>query len=430
MNTAQQTHRKDRKRSSFLWLILAILLSMQAACTPARAQETCKGIPVGVMIAGSEMDEAQEQKDGYELALKEINSAGGVQGCPLRLVYNASDGRDASPDKVQAGLLDLTEQGVMAVLGATTNDGSKHLSAIAGYTGTPVLITADTADDLQYNTSAWVFHLNPTNKAYASAVFDMVNNRYFGTAGVAVLYEHTEFGESAAVTAGKAALDRGLNILIYQGYAPSTKDYSASLQAVAASHADVVYIINSYPEQAQAILKTIREENLAFGMLIGSGAGFTARSFLYDGSGSINADLGNLIIPMAWSRELPWKDAAGFETALREQQQAGDSPTAAPVGVRSVQAYSGLWIMAEAMQAVAPRSAEQWNQTFSNPDLASAYRGELADALRGFRASQHASLLGPVEFDTTGQNKVEGVLIQARDGRFTTIYPAQYAEGQ
>lgn len=426
MNKTQRLNPIVTNQRWLFWLCLALLLALLAGCARKRTPVTCSEIPVGIIIAGDELDEAQEQREGYEMALQEINQAGGVQSCPLRLIYNTSDGREASPENVQAGLLDLSDQGVIAILGATTNDGSKHLAAIAGYTRTPVLIVPDTADDLEDNSSAWVFRINPANEAYAADIFDLAYTRLNGNAGVAVLYEHTEYGEAAAVVAGKAALDQGLNILLYQGYASSTKDYAASLQAAVDAHANVVYIINSVPEQAQAILTTIQEKKLSFEMVVGSGAGFTARSSLYTNSGELNQALGQVIIPMAWSRELPWKGSAGFEAALKTHLQADGKQSAIPAGVRSAQAYSGLWILANAMQMTPQRSIEEWNQILTNSDLASAYRGELAEALRSFHAGQYESLLGPVEFDSAGRNKVDGVLVQAKDGKLVTIYPVEY----
>jgi hypothetical protein len=45
------------------------------------------GLTVGVLIGADGDPLAEEQRDGYELALEEANADGGPAGCPLSLVY-------------------------------------------------------------------------------------------------------------------------------------------------------------------------------------------------------------------------------------------------------------------------------------------------------------------------------------------------------
>src|SRR5512142_2240556 len=100
------------------WRICLALVLLLSACKAAPASSTipCPPLLVGVVVAESGTSGAQEQRDGYELALSEINQAGGVQNCPVKLVYE-SEGSPANPDDAQVAMLNLSDQGVLAVLG-------------------------------------------------------------------------------------------------------------------------------------------------------------------------------------------------------------------------------------------------------------------------------------------------------------------------
>src|SRR5512146_2765660 len=101
------------------WVTLLILILLLPACQPRQVTAACREILVGVMSAPEGTQEAREQQDGYDLAWNEINRAGGAQGCKLKLVASASDISGGNLDKVQADLLNLADQGVVAILGAT-----------------------------------------------------------------------------------------------------------------------------------------------------------------------------------------------------------------------------------------------------------------------------------------------------------------------
>ena len=72
---------------------------------PAVQKIACRGIPIGIVIGSSDLTDAVDQQEGYELALQQVNQAGGIQGCQVRLVYDRSEGDGSNPDAVQAAIL-------------------------------------------------------------------------------------------------------------------------------------------------------------------------------------------------------------------------------------------------------------------------------------------------------------------------------------
>ena len=60
-------------------------------------------------------------------------------------------------------------------------------------------------------------------------------------------------------------------------------------------------------------------------------------------------------------------------------------------------------------------------------ELILGFREALAQALRDFRGSKHETVMGPVEFDATGQSGQGAILVQVIEGQLYTIYPPEYA---
>jgi len=420
-----------RRLASFL--IAAILLT---ACVPAIrlpfsmpiAQKlTCQSIPVGIVIGAEDEADAQDQQEGYELAAKEINQAGGIQGCPLRLVYNRSEGGGTNPDAVQSAMLELADDGEVAVLGATHSAATKRIAAIAQYIKIPVMITPDTPDDLMANSSSWIFRINPANQTYAGAAFDMIKDKLSPTANVAILYDQTEYGESAAITAGDAAIHRGLSLVSYMGYDPASVDFTALLSRVRNANPDALYVISSNAKQAQSILAGIASLRMNLPLVIGNGSGFTSHEFLYDQAGKLNSSLDGMVLTVAWSPGLEGRTNPDFNQQLDSFRESNRSTASYPAVIATVQAYTALSLLSDAILETAKTTPRDWKAILSDPDQLAAYRGELAQTLRGFKAAQHNSMLGTVEFDADGQNQAEAVIVQAIAGKLTPVYPQAVA---
>ncbi len=409
------------------WRICLAMVLLLSACKPAPASSTvpCPPLLVGVVVAENGVSGAQEQRDGYELALSEINKAGGVQNCPVRLVYE-SEGNPANPDDAQVAMLNLSDQGVLAVLGSTSNNAAKRVAAISSYFKIPVLISTETGDDILEVGSSWVFRIPPTNQSAAGMALDMVKATIGSQVNLAVIYEHTEYGESAAVAAGQAALDRGLRLVDYQGYFPEAIDFATILEQVKASTPDVIYLINSDPTQASQLVDYFQGQYLPVTMMIGSGSGFTSPDFLYDKDGRLSAP-DNFFITSAWSADLPYHSTSRFGYDLSTYRQANGSNSAIPAVVGNVEAYTALHVAVDGIAELLGNSKDAWLEKLSNNENLSAFRDALAATLRGFKASAHPTLLGPLEFDATGQNKVDSILLQVSGGKLVTVYPPNLA---
>ncbi|MCJ7625578.1 MAG: ABC transporter substrate-binding protein [Anaerolineaceae bacterium] len=403
-----------------LCAILAMLVLFSGCVFKKSTEETvCPPIQIGVILAENDSGIGQEQKDGYEFALQEINEAGGIFGCPIELSYQ-DEGKDADIETAQVAVLDLADEGVVAILGATSSDATMRTAAIASYFKIPLVIPAEIGDEVTQRSNQWIFRLNTANISYSNVAFNMIKSELGTIANVAILFERTAYGESAAVSAATSAMERGLEVVGYEGYSSAAADYSAIIEHVELSQPDAFYIISSDATQAQNLLTAIEDQYLDGKIIIGHGSGFAGRDFLYNGNNDLNDGTENIMMVMPWSKDMPWH---GIEKFCFEF----DAYAGYPAVSHNVEAYVALQVVREALEEVVQNNQVDWMVELEVEEFIMGFREALAQALRDFRGSDHETVLGPVEFGASGQSSQEAILVQVIEGQLYTIYPPAYA---
>jgi branched-chain amino acid transport system substrate-binding protein len=378
-----------------------------------------------VLIADEGQEKGFEQKKGYEMALEEINQGGGIQGCPIELVYK-NEGEETDTESAQVSVLQLADENVIAIIGGTSNNPTMRAAAIASYFKVPFLIPSPTSDEITQRGNQWIFRLRATNDTDARTTFEMVRSELGTGANVVILYEQSPYGESSAVVAATAALAQDLNVNGYFSFTTQSSDLTSLAEQVVELGPEVVYIISSGQEQTVNVLGALRSQRFSTNMMIGHGPGFTERSFLYDGNEEIFDNLNNIILVANWSTDLPW---AGMDRFIEDfkiySQQAGYNNTL-PV-IRNVETYTALHLVADALDGLKLKVSDSKNEPELTGDKLKEFRESLTSELRNLNADQRETLFGPVSFDGTGQNRQSSILVQVMNGKIVTVYPSRYA---
>lgn len=131
-------------------------------------------------------------KQGIELAVQQVNDAGGVNGRPLRVDFHDDKHDVTEAARVAAEL--VADPEVVAVLGHTRSDPT--LVAMKVYDGQmPVINPRLSSPDLT-GLSTWLFQAVPTDSAYSAAVVRFAAER--GLRRTALLFNNTARGRATA----------------------------------------------------------------------------------------------------------------------------------------------------------------------------------------------------------------------------------------
>lgn len=142
-----------------LWLAVAAGLSLSGAC-----QDTVK-IGVILPITGSQAAFGEALKNGYLIALDEINAKGGVLGKKLELdVYDDQ----SKPEQAVQGVSKLVDQDhVPMLLGSFSSEGTMAMIPAVTQHQVPLIIPIALADNLLDSKSPWIFRVGASTSDYA-----------------------------------------------------------------------------------------------------------------------------------------------------------------------------------------------------------------------------------------------------------------------
>ena len=130
----------------YFTLLLALLMtaSLFAGCA-AKESDTIK-IGVNMELSGGVATYGQSTLSGIELAVKQANDAGGIDGKQIELVKydNKSDSAEATTIATKL----MTQDGVLAVMGPATSGGFKATIPVANKNKIPVISGSATVDDV------------------------------------------------------------------------------------------------------------------------------------------------------------------------------------------------------------------------------------------------------------------------------------------
>lgn len=205
-------------------------------------------------------------KQGAELAVKEINEAGGVNGTEFKLVFEDDM---ADPTSAASAYATMADKGMQVGLGATTSGAC--LTAVAEAEKDGILVVTPSASQVECAAPENVFRIcftDPLQGAYAAQV---IKEKNIGTK-VAVIYDKSN-DYSAGIQ--KAFVDKAaeinLEVVTNQAFTnQSNTDFSVQLQAVKNSGADLVFL-PIYAQEAAYILTQAQKLGINIQFMGGDG---------------------------------------------------------------------------------------------------------------------------------------------------------------
>lgn len=413
-------------RTSKPFCLFIVLLLLVSGCKPRAAGLNCPPLPVGILAASADTPEGQTQRLGYTFALQTL--AADPSACPLTPIY-AEELTD-SLSSSQNALLNLSDQNVLAIIGATSNEASMQAAAITHNLEIPLLIPSLTADEINKTDNAWIFRMSTSNEAEAELGAELIRSQLNEKARVAILYENSAFGENAAVYAAEAMLAANLQLVYYEKYAVSSVSLAAQLKDIADTKAEVLYFISNNPGTAQALLDSLSAEKAAAALqVITAGNGFTSSNFLKD-LGNRRTAAENLIILAAWNADLPFKLLPDYREAYTAFAAQHPEALAEQPSLRFSEAYASMVFLSQSVNlALNDPAVDWWSKALQQTTNIPLFRDTLRQALRS-QSNRPESILGTINLDAAGQNQNKPIALQIISGNLVTVYPPEWAQGR
>src|SRR6516164_2652073 len=340
-------------RCKALLAVFSVALLM-AGCQKAGRDTTRIGVITSV--TGSLAAFGEAHKNGYAIALDEINARGGVLGKKLELdIYDDQ----SKPDQAVQGVSKLVDQdGVPILLGSYSSESTKAIVGSVTQRETPLIIPTATADNVMDSKSPWVFRICAGANDYAKATIDFLKANG-APKTMAIVYENTNFGQSNMKAMTAAAKEAGIELVAVESYEAKSPDYKAVLQRVKQANPDVIYFC-SYLLDATTLMRQSREVDLNPKYYTSAGTGFAAAEFPTTKGAGKNAEYTFSV--SQWLPEAKWPGSKEFDAEYFRRYNA--HPTHHPMA-----GYATLQVAARAINIAKSTDAGKVRDALKNIDL-------------------------------------------------------------
>ena len=212
-------------------------------------------IGVAGPMTGANAWPGEQMQRGAELAVADINAAGGVLGEEVRLL-TADDFCD--PDQAVAAARKLVSEGVIFVAGHYCSGASIPASKIYEDAGVLMISPASTNPTLTELGRANVFRVIGRDDADGIMDGDYLAD-HWSDQNIAILHDNTVYGKGLADATREQLHKRGVTEAIYKAYVPGKTDYSAEIASLQAAHIAVLFV-GGYHTEIALLLRAARDK--------------------------------------------------------------------------------------------------------------------------------------------------------------------------
>ncbi|ODG96592.1 branched-chain amino acid ABC transporter substrate-binding protein [Nostoc sp. KVJ20] len=313
-----------------------------ATDTAATTGTLSGAIPIGIAVAQTSNVAllGQEQVAGAKLAEKYFNSKGGVNGTPIKLVFQDTSGDEAGT--INAFQTLINKDKVIGIVGPTLSQQAFSAGPIAERAKVPVIGPSNTANNIPEigdyiaRVSAPVSIVAPNSVKAALKQNPQVKK-------VAVFYAQNDaFSKSETEIFQQTVKDQGLELVTVQKFQTSDTDFQSQATNAINLKPDLI-IISGLAADGGNLVRQLRE--LGYKGLIVGGNGLNTSNIL----SVCKALCDGVLIAQAYSPEHPGEVNAAFRKAYTDEYKK-EPPQF------SAQAFAAVQVYVEALQALDKKS--------------------------------------------------------------------------
>jgi branched-chain amino acid transport system substrate-binding protein len=389
-------------------LAAATLLLAAATPIPASAQQP-KEVEIALIapLSGPWARQGQLERMGAEMAIDDINNAGGIKslgGAKLKLIVSDA-GDSAEKAKNAAQRLIAQNPEVVGGIGAWLSTFTLAVTEVTERAELPWL-TLSYSDVITGRGFRYVFQTSATGDRQAELALPTIMDLATMTSGkrpttTGIIQDNTAAPVSFMKPMRAGGFEKaGLKVVVDEVYTPPLSDATPLVAKARTAHPDFMWVIStSIPDDSQLVQK-FTEMGIGPSTLpiVGNGAHFGAPELLK----AAGADVleGTLVTVANWSNDSQRALIDAFKKRTGEPWLTQDS----------LSTYGHVWILKEALEKAS-----------------AADRHKVADAIRAMDTSEGAAKYfagNHIKFDDKGR-RVDAplVIIQWQRGVPVTVYP-------
>jgi branched-chain amino acid transport system substrate-binding protein len=360
----------------------SLLAASAAVALTAGAAQADMVIATAGPMTGQYAAFGEQMKRGAEMAVEDLNEAGGVLG--EQLVLEVGD--DAcDPKQAVAVANQMVNAGVTFVAGHFCSGSSIPASAVYNEEGILQISPASTNPQLTEQGLDNVFRVCGRDDQQGTYAANYVVDNNVGSK-IAVLHDKTPYGKGLADEFKKQLNARGVQETMYEAITAGDRDFTALITKMKEAGVDLIYL-GGYHTEAGLIARQAKEQGIDATMMSGD-------ALVTDEYWSITGDTGQGTL-MTFSPDPRKNEAAA--PVVEKFQAAGYDPEG-----YTLYTYAAVQVWAQAVEK--------------------AGSTDLDAVIEQLHGNQFETVLGTISFDDKGD--VEGssyVMYQWENGEYVQI---------
>lgn len=424
IHISQEIKKKGKKMKKNIIPIFMLVVIFTSVCFSSgiAADDTVK-IGVVYPLSGNQALTGFEYRAGCELAEEIINNehpewaplkfaetAGipALNGKKIEIVYGDSQ---ATPERGQNEAERLiTQEGVVALIGAFNSSVSTTTSQVAERYGIPFICDSASSPTLTSRGFQYFFRVFGNDAIFVENLFtamreeaDKDTSREYKT--VMVLNENSLWGSDVADIAKLVAPKYGFEVIDQISYPSTTTQVNSEVQRVIAKDPDILFQA-SYVADAMLFMRTFKEQK------------YTPKMYVYADGKPLNFSYRETLGPDGWwtvFRTVYSKKDAPFVKPITEDYFAEHYPDL-KFNENQGSVITSVQVLVDAINRAGTTDPEKLREALTQTDI----KGE--EIILPFAG---------VQFDETGQNILaRAIVVQAQeDFKFVNLWPSEMKNG-
>ena len=383
-------------RSFAIGAVVALLVAACGGNPPPAAQSSGSAAPkadikvgLAISLTGAANVYGPAQQKGAQLAVEQINAAGGINGAKIALLIE--DDASARDQGITVFRKLINEDKVAAILGPTLSGVAAGAHPVAQQAGTPVIAISNTGVGIvgkcDYGACDWIFRASLGEETALPAALKAAKDKLNLKKVVLMFESDQKFAADGAEIFKTAAAANGITISRTIPYKTADVDFSAFVTQAKGESPDAI-LASGLAGTASKVLVEVGKQ-FPQGLRVVGSNGFNSAAVI----AAAGAAAPNMIVGTAWNKGSTDKANADFVKAFKDKNSAEPDQFAA-------QAYTAMIVLADAMK----RSGNASDKT------------ALKKALEGTK--DLATPLGAFSFTAEHDVKQPVFVMTVKDGQF------------
>jgi len=308
----------------------ALTLACQG-CEKKNADELRVG--AFLSLSGGEATFGTDSRDGIDLAVEQLNAAGGIKGKKVKMLYEDDQSSATEASNKVRQLIDRDK--VLGILGEVASSRTLAGGLIANTKKIPLITPASTAVSVTQN-GEWVFRTCFTDAQQGEAAARFASEK-LKKKKIAILFEQQNpYSAGLAETFKNVFKKLGGEIVAEKGFQGGETNFSTYIQELKAKGPEMIYVPVYYKEMI-TLMRQAEKEGVAGSMFLG-GDGWSSPEL----ADAVGDKLEGAYFTDHYAADVPWPNSGAFIASFKGKFKREPNSL-------SAQAYDSARVMFDAM---------------------------------------------------------------------------------